>query len=111
MCPKVVKITFLNAQHTLCLFGNNICNKKILIILGDLASFDKLVTMLDLNELPSSCTLLELDAVTKTTFADNFARNISGLDGLIYDNRRLMINLEFRTGLFMKMEQKKDYSG
>ena len=63
------------------------------------------------KELPSPCTLLELDVMTKTKDEDKEIRNITGQDGLIYNKRTLAVKIEFRSGLFMKMEQRKDYSG
>jgi hypothetical protein len=55
---------------------------------------------------------MELDVTEKTTSTHtDFIKNITGPDRLVYTERRLMLNLEFRTGLFMKIEQRKDYSG
>jgi hypothetical protein len=54
---------------------------------------------------------MELDVIGKTPRIKNNLNKILGLDGLIYNERRLYIDLDFRTELFMKMEQKKDYSG
>jgi hypothetical protein len=63
------------------------------------------------KEFLSSCTLMELDVIGKTPrIQDNFNK-ILGLDGLEYNERRMYITLEFRTELFMSIEQKKDYSG
>jgi hypothetical protein len=64
------------------------------------------------KEFLPSCTLMELYATGDTTATDtNFTRKITGEDGLVYTERRLLLNIEFRTGLFMKIEQIKDYSG
>jgi hypothetical protein len=55
---------------------------------------------------------MELDVTEKTTSTHtDFIKNITGPDRLVYTERKLMLNLEFRTGLFMKIEQRKDYSG
>jgi hypothetical protein len=80
-------------------------------LLGDLAQFNQKGILLSHKEFPSSCTLLELDAVTKTITGEIFSKNVTGQDGLIYNKRYLNLKLEFRSGLFMKIEQKKDYSG
>jgi hypothetical protein len=68
--------------------------------------------MLSHREFPSSCTLMELDVIAKTPRSDtNFNRKITGQDGLVYNETMLKIRLEFRTDIFMNIEQKKDYSG
>jgi hypothetical protein len=55
---------------------------------------------------------MELDVTEKTTSTHtDFIKNVTGQDRLVYTERRLWLNLEFRTGLFMKIEQRKDYSG
>jgi len=55
---------------------------------------------------------MELDVTGVTTSTDtNSSRNITSQDGLVYKKRNLHIKLEFQSGLFMKIEQKKDYSG
>jgi hypothetical protein len=82
-----------------------------MLILGNLASLNGDGIMLSHREFPSSCTVMELDVIGKTPKITNNLNKIIGLDGLIYNERRLYIYLEFRTELFMKMEQKKDYSG
>ena len=82
-----------------------------MLILGNLASLNGDSVMLSHQEFPSSCTVMELDVIGKTPKIKNNFNKIIGLDGLIYSERRLYIYLEFRTELFMKMEQKKDYSG
>jgi hypothetical protein len=82
-----------------------------MLILGNLASLNGDGIMLSHREFPSSCMVMELDVIGKTPRIKNNFNKIIGLDGLIYSERRLYIYLEFRTELFMKMEQKKDYSG
>jgi hypothetical protein len=68
--------------------------------------------MLSHREFPSSCTLMELDVIAKTPRSDTiFNRKITGQDGLVYNETILNILLEFRTDIFMNIEQKKDYSG
>ncbi len=68
--------------------------------------------MLSHKAFPSSCTLMELDMIWNAPKTDSVSlRKIIGQDGQIYKERRLQIKLEFRTELFMKIEQKKDYSG
>jgi hypothetical protein len=52
-----------------------------------------------------------VDAVTKTYERDRSILYTTGQDGLVYDERRLHIRLAFLNGFFMKIEQKKDYSG
>jgi hypothetical protein len=55
---------------------------------------------------------MELDMIGNTPKTNTiYLRKIIGQDGQIYKERRLQIKLEFRTELFMKIEQKKDYSG
>jgi hypothetical protein len=55
---------------------------------------------------------MELDVTQKTTSTNtDFIKTITGQDRLVYTERRLVLSLEFRTGLFMKIEQRKDYSG
>jgi hypothetical protein len=76
-----------------------------------LAKFNTLSTLLFQKEFPSPCTLLELDAVSKTIDEDTDIRNFTGQDGLVYNKRRLKIDLAFLNGLFMKIEQKEDYPG
>jgi hypothetical protein len=68
--------------------------------------------MLSHQEFPSSCTLMELDVISKPPRSDTtFNRKITGQDGLVYNETILNILLEFRTDIFMNIEQKKDYSG
>jgi hypothetical protein len=83
-----------------------------MVFLGNLAKFNETISLLIQKEFPSSCTLMELDVTEKTTSTHtDFIKNITGPDRLVYTERRLVLNLEFRTGLFMKIEQRKDYSG
>ncbi len=63
------------------------------------------------TEFPSSCTLMELDMIGETPRTEINFNEITGEDGLVYSMRRLLIKLEFRTELFIKIEQIKDYSG
>ncbi len=82
-----------------------------MLIIGTLASLNR-ESMLSHKEFPSSCTLMELDMIGNTPKTDIvLLRKIIGQDGQIYKERKLQIHLEFRTELFMKIEQKKDYSG
>jgi hypothetical protein len=83
-----------------------------MLIVGELASLNRESIMLSHKEFSSSCTLMELDVIGNTPRTDTpYLRKIIGQDGQIYKERRLQIHLEFRTELFMKIEQKKDYSG
>jgi hypothetical protein len=83
-----------------------------MLIIGELASLNRESIMLSHKEFPSSCTLMELDVIGNTPKTDTpYLRKIIGQDGLVYKERRLLIKLEFKTDLFMKIEQKKDYSG
>ena len=83
-----------------------------MLIVGELASLNRESIMLLHKEFPSSCTLMELDVIGNTPKTDTTnLRKIIGQDTQIYKERRLQIHLEFRTELFMKIEQKKDYSG
>jgi hypothetical protein len=101
-----------NAHHMVCLSEDIICYKTILLFIGDLAEFNQKSILLSRKEFPSSCTLMELDVTGVTTSTDtNSSRNITSQDGLVYKKRNLQIKLEFQSGLFMKIEQKKDYSG
>jgi hypothetical protein len=80
--------------------------------IDDLAKLNRESIMLSHREFPSSCTLMELDVIAKTPRSDtNFNRKITGQDGLVYNETILNILLEFRTDIFMNIEQKKDYSG
>lgn len=81
------------------------------VFIGDLAMFNPNTISQASKELPSPCTLLELDVMTKTKDEDKEIRNITGQDGLIYSRRYLTLKLEFLNALFMKIEQKQDYSG
>ncbi len=83
-----------------------------MLIIGELAGVKQESIMLSHKEFPSSCTLMELDVIGKPPRTDIFNyKKITGQDGLVYNERSLQINLEFRTEIFMKIEQKKDYSG
>ncbi len=75
--------------------------------------FNQRSAMLSLKEFPSSCTLVELDGTVTSTIISPFQNigEITGQDGLIYNKRILAVKIEFLSGLFMKMEQRKDYSG
>jgi hypothetical protein len=85
--------------------------KNIGAFIGDLAMFNQRSAMLSQKEFPSSCTLVELDGAVKNIIAPDFSGDITGQDGLIYNKRTVALRIEFRSGLFMKMEQRKDYSG
>jgi hypothetical protein len=59
-----------------------------------------------------SCKLMELDAIGNTTIIDsNKLRNTTGPDGTIFTERRLSLSVEFLGGLFMKIDQKPEYTG
>jgi hypothetical protein len=74
--------------------------------------FNQRSAILSHKEFPSSCTLVELDGtVTNTIMIHPSIGDITGQDGLIYSKRNVALKIEFRSGLFMKMEQRKDYSG
>ena len=75
--------------------------------------FNQRSAMLSHKEFPSSCTLVELDGTVTNTIMSPYPPigDITGQDGLIYNKRTLALKIEFRSGLFMKMEQRKDYSG
>ncbi len=73
--------------------------------------FNQRSAMLSLKEFPSSCTLVELDGTVTNTIMSTPMGDITGQDGLIYSKRSMALQIEFRSGLFMKMEQRKDYSG
>ncbi len=47
----------------------------------------------------------------KTEYDPTSSGYIPGEDGLSYNKRYLTLKVEFINGLFMKIEQKKDYSG
>jgi hypothetical protein len=95
----------------LCPLRNNFCYNNLGIFIGDLAMFNQRSAMLSHKEFPSSCTLVEMDGTVTNTIASNNIGDITGQDGLIYSKRTLALKIEFRSGLFMKMEQRKDYSG
>jgi hypothetical protein len=60
----------------------------------------------------ASCKLMELDVIGSTTITDNNkTRNITGPDGIIYTERKLSLSVEFLGGLFMKIDQKPEYTG
>jgi hypothetical protein len=82
-----------------------------MFITGKLAKFDQVSSLQTQKEFLSSCTIMELDVFEKTTVTNKYNRKITGPDRLVYTERMLQINLEFKTGLFMKIEQEKDYSG
>jgi hypothetical protein len=75
--------------------------------------FNQRSAMLSHKEFPSSCTLVELDGTVTNTIMSPYPSigDITGQDGLIYNKRTVALKIEFRSGLFMKMEQRKDYSG
>jgi hypothetical protein len=83
------------------------------VFIGDLSEFNQRSAMLSHKEFPSSCTLVELDGTVTNTIISPYPPigDITGQDGLIYNKRTLALKIEFRSGLFMKMEQRKDYSG
>jgi hypothetical protein len=59
-----------------------------------------------------SCKLMELDVFGNTTITDNNRlRKFTGPDGTTYTERRLLLSVEFLGGLFMKIEQKMEYTG
>ncbi len=59
-----------------------------------------------------SCKLLELDVIGNTTIIDsNKLRNTTGPDGTVYTERKLFLSVEFLGGLFMKIDQKPEYTG
>ena len=84
-----------------------------MVFIGDLSEFNQRSAMLSHKEFPSSCTLVELDGTVTNTIISPYPPigDITGQDGLIYNKRTLALKIEFRSGLFMKMEQRKDYSG
>jgi hypothetical protein len=60
----------------------------------------------------ASCKLMELDVIGNTTIIDNNkTRNITGPDGSLYTERKLSVSVEFLGGLFMKIDQKPEYTG
>jgi hypothetical protein len=64
------------------------------------------------TEFMASCKLMELDVIGNTTIIDNNKlRNITGPDGTILTERSLSLSVEFLGGLFMKIEQKVEYTG
>jgi hypothetical protein len=81
------------------------------LFIGKLAMLDENSIMITQSEFISSCNLMELDVSGITSTANDIARRTTTHEGLLYTERRLQLSVEFHTGLFMKMEQKKDYSG
>jgi hypothetical protein len=61
----------------------------------------------------ASCKLMELDVIGNTTITDSIIkfRNITGPDETVYTGRRLSVTIEFLGGLFMKIDQKPEYTG
>jgi hypothetical protein len=114
MAQNIKKLYFINLKISINLLKSPYPSTRrihIGVFKGDLAMFNPNRISQASNELPSSCTLLELDVVTKTKDQDMEIRNITGQDGMIYSRRYLTIKLEFLNALFMKIEQKQDYSG
>jgi hypothetical protein len=55
---------------------------------------------------------MELDVIGNTTIIDsNKLENRTGPDGTIFTERRLSLSVEFLGGLFMKIDQKPEYTG
>jgi len=72
------------------------------------------------TEFRPSCRLMELDVLDNTTIRDSlqpFTINITtndtadGLVALMYTQRELSISIDFLSGIFMNIEQMKEYSG
>jgi hypothetical protein len=64
------------------------------------------------NVFMASCKLMELDVIGNTTIIDNNKlTNINGSDGTIFTERRLSLSVEFLGGLFMRIDQKPEYTG
>jgi hypothetical protein len=59
----------------------------------------------------ASCKLMELVVIGNTVVVNNKTRNATAPDGTIYTERRLSLSVEFMGGLFMKIEQKVEYTG
>ncbi len=80
--------------------------------LGDYTKFSQQNMLKAQTVFMSSCKLMELDVIENTTFVDsNKLGNITGPDGTIFTERRLSLSVEFLGGLFMKIEQKVEYTG
>ena len=80
--------------------------------LGTYSSFAQQNMLKAQNEFLASCKLMELDVIGNTTLIDNNKlRNITGPDGTIFTERCLSLSVEFLGGLFMKIEQKVEYTG
>ena len=54
---------------------------------------------------------MELVVIGNTVVANNKTRNATAPDGTTYTERRLSLSVEFMGGLFMKIEQKVEYTG
>ena len=64
------------------------------------------------TEFKVSCKLMEVVANENTTIIDtNDLRNATAPDGTIYTERRMALKILFTGVLFMKIEQKVEYTG
>jgi len=79
--------------------------------LGDMAFVERKNIMRTQSKFMSSCKLVELYATGNTTVADVTSPRITDQDGLEYTLRQLSLSVGVLTGLFMKMEQRMEYSG
>jgi hypothetical protein len=59
----------------------------------------------------TSCKLMELDVTGNTTVLDSDKLRSITIGGTLYTERRLLLSVEFLGGLFMKIEQKAEYTG
>ncbi len=78
---------------------------------GDYARFQQKSVLKTPSAFMASCKLMELVVIGNTVVVNNKTRNATAPDGTIYTERRLSLSVEFMGGLFMKIEQKVEYTG